>query len=104
MRYVIRDLPRRLMVINAHPRIGANPAQLSGARRQNTISLIHITALSYKEQGYDKEKVAEAEKLAKTMEELGRLNDEYEQKFGFKFIVWVAGRPKGARQSEVCIS
>lgn len=71
---------------------------------QNTISLIHITALSYKEQGYDKEKVAEAEKLAKTMEELGRLNDEYEQKFGFKFIVWVAGRPKGARQSEVCIS
>ena len=45
--------------------------------------------------------MAEAEKLAKVLAELGRLNDEYEQKFGFKFIVWVAGRPKGAecRQS-----
>ena len=57
---------------------------------------VHLPlALSYKEQGYDKEKVAEAEKLAKVLAELGRLNDEYEAKFGFKFIVWVAGRPKG---------
>lgn len=54
------------------------------------------TAMSYKEQGYDREKAAEAEKLARVLEELGRLNDEYEKKFGFKFIVWVAGRPKGA--------
>ena len=83
-------------MINAHPRIGANPAQLSGAFSVATAQITHtLLALSYREQGYDKEKAAETEKHAAVLAELSRLNEEYEKKFGFKFIVWVAGRPKG---------
>jgi 2-oxo-4-hydroxy-4-carboxy--5-ureidoimidazoline (OHCU) decarboxylase len=29
-------------------------------------------------------------------EELRSLNEQYEEKFGFKFVVFVAGRPKAA--------
>jgi 2-oxo-4-hydroxy-4-carboxy--5-ureidoimidazoline (OHCU) decarboxylase len=64
----------RIAVLNAHPRIGADPASLS--------------ALSRSEQG------AAAE--VATLGELAAMNDEYERKFGFRFVVFVAGRPKAA--------
>jgi len=75
----------RIIVINAHPRIGLNP--------NNEL----ISALSYKEQGLDKEqKVNEEEKkeILETYEKLRKLNEKYEEKFGFKFVEFVAGRPK----------
>jgi 2-oxo-4-hydroxy-4-carboxy--5-ureidoimidazoline (OHCU) decarboxylase len=62
----------RIAVLNAHPRIGASTSALS--------------ALSRREQGDDAD-------LA-TARELDRLNDEYERRFGFRFVVFVRGRTK----------
>src|SRR6476620_2416365 len=64
--------PERIAVLNAHPRIGADPASLS----------MH----SRREQG-------EATDGA-TLQLLDELNDAYEEKFGFRFVVFVAGRSK----------
>ena len=58
-------------VLSAHPRIGAKPETLSAA--------------SYREQGNATEEVHA---------ELQRLNSEYEQRFGFRFVVFVNKRPK----------
>lgn len=60
----------RIALLNAHPRIGADPAGLS----------VH----SAREQG--------AEADAATLAELAALNDEYELRFGFRCVVFVAGR------------
>jgi 2-oxo-4-hydroxy-4-carboxy--5-ureidoimidazoline (OHCU) decarboxylase len=63
----------RIGVLNAHPRIGADPASLS--------------ALSRREQGGGAD--------VGTLRELAAMNDEYERRFGFRFVVFVAGRSKG---------
>jgi chloramphenicol 3-O-phosphotransferase/2-oxo-4-hydroxy-4-carboxy--5-ureidoimidazoline (OHCU) decarboxylase len=62
-------------LLNAHPRIGAAPSSVS--------------ALSYHEQGYDRDPAT-----AQLQERLGRLNDEYERRFGFRFVIFVAGRSR----------
>jgi 2-oxo-4-hydroxy-4-carboxy-5-ureidoimidazoline decarboxylase len=62
----------RIEVLNAHPRLGADPTSLS--------------KLSRREQG------GEAD-LA-TLRDLAQLNNEYERTFGFRFVVFVAGRSK----------
>ena len=62
----------RIAVLNAHPRIGADPASLS--------------TLSRLEQGEGGD--------AATERELAALNGEYERAFGFRFVVFVAGRSK----------
>jgi 2-oxo-4-hydroxy-4-carboxy--5-ureidoimidazoline (OHCU) decarboxylase len=62
----------RIAVLDAHPRIGADPASLS--------------LLSRREQGEDDEDG--------TLRVLAELNDAYEKKFGFRFVVFVAGRSK----------
>jgi len=62
----------RIGVLNAHPRIGADPASLS--------------ALSRLEQGGDAD--------VTTLRELATMNDAYERRFGFRFVVFVAGRSK----------
>lgn len=62
----------RIAVLDAHPRIGADPASLS--------------ILSRREQG-DRADAA-------TLRQLAELNDDYERKFGFRFVVFVAGRSK----------
>jgi len=62
----------RIAVLNAHPRIGADPASLS--------------VLSRHEQGGATE--------LETLRDLVRMNDEYEGRFGFRFVVFVAGRSK----------
>ncbi|KAK9766446.1 hypothetical protein K7432_004469 [Basidiobolus ranarum] len=67
----------RILVVNAHPRIGAPPQGLS--------------AHSIKEQGYDKKPTPEEEQVNGR---LGELNEEYEKKYGFKFVVFVNGRPR----------
>jgi 2-oxo-4-hydroxy-4-carboxy--5-ureidoimidazoline (OHCU) decarboxylase/GNAT superfamily N-acetyltransferase len=103
----------RIELIEAHPRIGADPETVS--------------ALSYAEQGYAAERGHAAERrhaadvatmdgeeesllsdaelaeeaaarrrneLARAYEELQMLNQLYEQRFGFRYVVFVAGRPK----------
>jgi 2-oxo-4-hydroxy-4-carboxy--5-ureidoimidazoline (OHCU) decarboxylase len=62
----------RIAVLNAHPRIGADPTSLS--------------ALSRREQGGGAD--------VATLRELAAMNDEYERTFGFRFVVFVAGRSK----------
>jgi 2-oxo-4-hydroxy-4-carboxy--5-ureidoimidazoline (OHCU) decarboxylase len=62
-------------LLNAHPRIGAAPSSVS--------------ELSFREQGYDLDPGT-----ADLQARLDRLNDEYEQRFGFRFVVFVAGRPR----------
>jgi 2-oxo-4-hydroxy-4-carboxy--5-ureidoimidazoline (OHCU) decarboxylase len=77
-------LDEQLQLINAHPRLGAPKEQLSQQ--------------SLNEQGYS----ATASPTAPATDsgdqevnaQLQRLNEEYERKFGFKFIVFVNGRPK----------
>lgn len=71
-------------LVNAHPRLGAPPGTVS--------------ALSYREQGYDTsaaDAAAEAERAA-VDRELGELNEAYERRFGFRYCVFVAGRPRAA--------
>ncbi len=58
--------------LNAHPRIGDDVRALS--------------ELSLREQGGDQDPA--------TIAELARLNDEYERRFGFRFVVFVNGRTK----------
>jgi 2-oxo-4-hydroxy-4-carboxy--5-ureidoimidazoline (OHCU) decarboxylase len=62
----------RVAVLDAHPRIGADPASLS--------------ALSRGEQGQDADSA--------TLGRLAQLNEEYERRFGFRFVVFVRGRSK----------
>ena len=58
----------KIATLNAHPRIGEDPHRLS--------------ARSLQEQGSD------------ALPELARLNEEYERRFGFRFVVFVNRRPK----------
>ncbi|HET9384647.1 MAG TPA: 2-oxo-4-hydroxy-4-carboxy-5-ureidoimidazoline decarboxylase [Gemmatimonadales bacterium] len=67
----------QIEVINAHPRIGELPAKVSPD--------------SFKEQGYDRDTTP-----PEVLLRLARLNEEYEQKFGFRFVVFVNRRPKEA--------
>jgi 2-oxo-4-hydroxy-4-carboxy--5-ureidoimidazoline (OHCU) decarboxylase len=62
----------RVAVLNAHPRIGADPASLS--------------ALSRREQGGGAD--------IATVRDLAAMNDDYERRFGFRFVVFVNGRSK----------
>ena len=73
-RVVIESLPekQRIEILNAHPRIGAPVSTLSEPSRR--------------EQG------AEAE--AHVLRELMTLQAQYERAFGFRFVVFVAGRAK----------
>lgn len=80
-----RDLARtipedeQIELLDAHPRIGADPASVS--------------AMSHAEQGYDVDAPRREPWIA---EELEALNDAYERIFGFRFVIFVAGRPRSA--------
>lgn len=73
----------RLVVVNAHPRIGESAAVVR-----------ETSALSYREQGYDAEAGLAPEELKRIYADLARLNADYESRFGFRFVVFVNGRPK----------
>lgn len=81
-RDILATLPEaeQIAVINAHPRIGERPERVRAE-----------SALSFQEQGYDGDLTPPAVFLR-----LARLNDEYEQKFGFRFVVFVNRRSKEA--------
>lgn len=80
-------LPRahQVEVVNAHPRIGERAAVV----RQSS-------ELSYREQGYAAEAGLDADEVARVYARLAELNRQYEQRFGFRFVVFVNGRPKAA--------
>jgi 2-oxo-4-hydroxy-4-carboxy--5-ureidoimidazoline (OHCU) decarboxylase len=63
----------QIELIDAHPRLGAPPESVS--------------ALSYREQGYDRD-------TTEAIADLDRLNALYEAKFGFRFCVFVADRSR----------
>lgn len=68
--------PEQVELIDAHPRLGAPPGTVS--------------RLSYVEQGYDRGTGTAVDVAT----ELGRLNDAYESRFGFRYCVFVAGRQR----------
>lgn len=81
--------PLQVELVDAHPRLGAAPASVS--------------AMSFREQGYDRDAAAAlADEAAREHEreraqvgtELERLNREYEWRFGFRYCVFVAGRSR----------
>jgi 2-oxo-4-hydroxy-4-carboxy-5-ureidoimidazoline decarboxylase len=65
--------PEQIELIDAHPRLGAPPGSVSAA--------------SHREQGYDRDTVD-------AIAELDRLNRLYEDRFGFRYCVFVAGRAR----------
>jgi 2-oxo-4-hydroxy-4-carboxy--5-ureidoimidazoline (OHCU) decarboxylase len=67
----------QIAVVNAHPRIGERAEKLSAA--------------SFREQGYHADTTP-----PEVLLRLATLNEEYEQKFGFRFVVFVNRRPKEA--------
>ena len=81
-RRIARELPddEALELVNAHPRIGADVASLS--------------AMSSVEQGIADDAEGGSREEPWVAEELAILNDAYERIFGFRFTVFVAGRPK----------
>jgi OHCU decarboxylase len=70
----------QVVVLAAHPRIGANPETVS--------------ATSYAEQGYSTESGTDPSGLRSVYEQLADLNHVYEQRFGFRFVVFVNRRTK----------
>jgi 2-oxo-4-hydroxy-4-carboxy--5-ureidoimidazoline (OHCU) decarboxylase len=78
-RATAREMPEdeQVELLNAHPRIGADSAAISD--------------LSRREQGADG---ADGGDPAWIADELTALNEAYEGRFGFRFVVFVAGRPR----------
>jgi OHCU decarboxylase len=70
-------------VVSAHPRIGESPDAVR----------VH-SALSYREQGYANEAALPSDALERVYAALAELNRAYEERFGFRFVVFVNGRPK----------
>ncbi|MDQ6794806.1 MAG: 2-oxo-4-hydroxy-4-carboxy-5-ureidoimidazoline decarboxylase [Chloroflexota bacterium] len=81
----------QIELVNAHPRLGASP---------NSVS-----AMSYHEQGYDREPDAARKDAAPNLAaELARLNDAYEARFGFRYCTFVAGRSREALLPEMRVA
>jgi 2-oxo-4-hydroxy-4-carboxy-5-ureidoimidazoline decarboxylase len=70
----------QIAVINAHPRIGERRERVQAQ-----------SAFAYREQGYDRDDTQPDVFL-----QLARLNETYERKFGFRFVVFVNRRSKAA--------
>ncbi|MFQ5704666.1 MAG: 2-oxo-4-hydroxy-4-carboxy-5-ureidoimidazoline decarboxylase [Gemmatimonadales bacterium] len=79
-REIVEDLSneQRVQLINLHPRIGDTSKRLKSEY-----------PTSYAEQGADQDISQEG-----VLELLESLNKQYEARFGFRFVVFVNGRPK----------
>ena len=77
-REVARTMPEpdQVELLDAHPVLGADPEMVSRA--------------SFEEQGYGASDDGASQPM---LEELAMLNDVYQGRFGFRFVVFVAGRP-----------
>ena len=69
----------RIRLINSHPRLGESAEALNRFSRQSLV-----------EQGLDRDE-PEGEREAR--QKLGQRNLDYEEKFGFRFVVFVNRRP-----------
>jgi 2-oxo-4-hydroxy-4-carboxy-5-ureidoimidazoline decarboxylase len=87
-RQIAHSMPidEQIELIDAHPRLGASPSSVS--------------TLSRHEQGYATTdatdataRTADAVRADAVAAELARLNAAYEDRFGFRYCVFVAGRP-----------
>ena len=89
--HVARDIAHampedeQIELIDAHPRLGAPPGTVS--------------RMSYHEQGYDRGTATPRE--TDIAGELELLNDAYETRHGFRYCVFVAGRPREALLPEM---
>ncbi len=79
-RATAREMPEeeQIELLDAHPRIGADPARMSESSRREQ----------------EPEEEGGAGEPAWVGEELTALNEAYEGRFGFRFVVFVAGRPR----------
>ena len=77
--------PEQVELIDAHPRLGAPPGTVS--------------ALSFREQGYDRGAAG-----GDVADVLHGLNARYEARFGFRYCVHVAGRPRAALLAEMAVA
>ena len=86
-RRVARELPdeEAIELVNAHPRIGADPSSLSAMSSAEQRSVAR---------GSEDDDFSGNGEEPWVAEELAILNDAYERIFGFRFAVFVAGRPK----------
>ncbi len=69
---------QRIQLINLHPRIGENSKRLKSEY-----------PTSFEEQGADRNTAGDG-----ASEQLASLNEQYEIQFGFRFVVFVNGRPQ----------
>lgn len=83
-RAIARSMPEveQVELIDAHPRLGASPGSVS--------------AFSFVEQGHGGAGDEREADQARVAAELDRLNAAYETRFGFRYCVFVAGRPRTA--------
>ena len=84
-RTIAHEMPEdeQVELVDAHPRLGAPPGTVS--------------AMSYQEQGYGRpDRGAGTTGDIDVAAELERLNDAYEARHGFRYCVFVAGRPRAA--------
>jgi 2-oxo-4-hydroxy-4-carboxy-5-ureidoimidazoline decarboxylase len=103
-RQIAHEMPEaeQVELVDAHPRLGAPPATVSplSFREQGYDREASEVADAFREQGYDREasEVADAEEVERrrVAAELERLNAAYEARFGFRYCVNVAGRPRAA--------
>ena len=77
-REVARTMPEpdQIELLNAHPPLGADPESVSAA--------------SFEEQGFGSDDDGQGQVV---LDELAMLNEVYEGRFGFRFVIFVAGRP-----------
>ncbi len=80
-RAIAHSMPsdEQIELIDAHPRLGAPPATIS--------------ALSFDEQGYGQPGADWSAGTDPEATALARLTEDYEVRFGFRYCVFVAGRP-----------
>lgn len=83
-RLIAQAMPEveQVELLYAHPRLGAPPAAVS--------------AMSHREQGYDRPPDSDEAQRERVAAALDRLNDAYEARFGFRYCVFVAGRSRAA--------
>jgi 2-oxo-4-hydroxy-4-carboxy--5-ureidoimidazoline (OHCU) decarboxylase/GNAT superfamily N-acetyltransferase len=89
-------------VVNSHPRIGAEDRDLSPMSQAEQRHHAQPTAADPADAERDDERKDEAREAAAERarlvtladEELAMLNELYESHFGFRYVVFVAGRPK----------
>jgi len=83
-RAIAQSMPEaeQVELVDAHPRLGAPPGTVS--------------AHSFREQGYGRETAPAGDGEIDVAAELERLNAAYEARFGFRYCVFAAGRPRAA--------